>query len=115
MDKLETSLEKVKEQMTDPASAVVENSETTKEKKVATKKTPKKKVAAVKAAKTNGHAKDTDGLVSLKALCSTLKMAPRLARIKLRKAEIENPGRWAWREGSGELTKVRKLLSAASE
>jgi hypothetical protein len=112
VDKLGSALEKVKSQMADPDTAKIEES-TTEESTVATKtkKAPKKK-----AAKTNGAAKKVDkaedGLVSLKALAAELKIEPRLARVKLRKAEIENPGRWAWKDGSAELTKIRKLLSA---
>lgn len=111
-DKLSSALEKVKEQMTDPGSAKI-TEPTNEEKPVATKKAPKKKLT-----KTNGAAKKAtkekaeDGLISLKTLAAELKIEPRAARVKLRNAEIENPGRWSWKDGSGELTKVRKLLSA---
>jgi hypothetical protein len=50
-------------------------------------------------------------VVTLKALCAELKMAPRAVRIKLRAAEFKKDGTWAWKQGSAELTKVRKLLT----
>ena len=52
-----------------------------------------------------------DGLITLKALCTELKIKPRAARIKLRAADLKRDGGWAWKAGSAELTKVRKLLS----
>ncbi len=79
------------------------------------------KLSATLEAKANGKkpakaaskkVQEDDGMVSLATLAKELKIEPRAARMKLRKSEIENPGRWAWKDPSGELTKVRKLLSA---
>jgi hypothetical protein len=67
--------------------------------------TAKKKVAVNKPTKAEG------GVVTLQALAAELKIEPRAARIKLRNAELKREGRWAWKAGSAELTKVRKLLS----
>jgi hypothetical protein len=66
-----------------------------------TKKTAKKKVAA----------KADDGMITLRTLATELKITPRAARIKLRAAELKRDGLWAWKDGSAELTKIRKLLS----
>jgi hypothetical protein len=116
-DKLNATLEKVKEQMTDPDVAV--GDPPTQESNVSDEKKPRKR-KTVNAAKANGKKpakaaskkNDDDGMVSLATLAKELKIEPRTARMQLRKAEIENPGRWAWKDGSGELTKIRKLLSA---
>ncbi len=65
---------------------------------------PKKK--AVKAKPTS------DGMITLAALAAELKIEPKAARAKLRNGEVKRgEGRWEWKEGSAELTKVRKLLS----
>ncbi len=67
------------------------------------KKTAKKKVVKV-----------DDGMITLAALATELKMDPKVARVKLRKAELKRgEGRWAWPIGSAELTKVKKLLTEA--
>lgn len=57
-------------------------------------------------------AKTDDNVVSLKALAEELGISPAAARRKLRSAEIERDGRWAWKDGSRDLTKVRKVLEA---
>lgn len=66
-----------------------------------------KKKAPVK----NAPKADSD-LVTLKALATELKIEPRAARVKLRAAELKKDGTWAWKAGSAELTKVRKLLES---
>jgi hypothetical protein len=53
----------------------------------------------------------TDGMITLRALASELKIEPRAARVKLRAAELKRDGLWAWKAGSADLTKVRKLLA----
>ena len=88
----------------------------TKEKPV--KKTTAKKKAPKKVAKGNGAAKaakkEVDpNLVTLKALCKELKLDPRVARRRLRTADLKAEGRWSWQKGSGALSKVQKILSAA--
>jgi hypothetical protein len=122
-DKLGTTLERVRDQMTDPDVPVGgEDDSTTKGNEMSDEKKPRKRKTKVveTAAKSNGKkpakaAKskdDADGMVTLAMLAKELKIEPRAARITLRKAEVENPGRWAWKDGSGELTKIRKLLAA---
>lgn len=76
-------------------------------KKVVAKKVVAKKTAAPAAAKSNG--KDQ---VTLSDLCKSLKIEPSAARRQLRKAEVENPGRWTWDKGSKALQEITKLLSA---
>lgn len=64
----------------------------------------KKKVVKAKAT--------DDGMGTLAALAAELKIEPKAARAKLRKGEVKRgEGRWEWKEGSAELTKIRKLLS----
>lgn len=70
-------------------------------KKVA-KKVVKKKVAKA--------SKGTDGLISLADLAKEAKIAPASARVKLRAAEIERDGRWAFKDGSSALKAARKAL-----
>lgn len=51
--------------------------------------------------------------VPLKALCSELKVDPRLARRKLRREGVTGHDartRWTWKPGSEQLKKVRELL-----
>jgi hypothetical protein len=55
--------------------------------------------------------KTIDGMITLRALAGELKITPRAARIKLRAAELKRDGLWAWKAGSAELTKIRKLLT----
>jgi hypothetical protein len=55
--------------------------------------------------------KSEDGIITLRALASELKITPRAARIKLRAAELKRDGLWAWKAGSAELTKIRKVLA----
>jgi hypothetical protein len=51
-------------------------------------------------------------MVTLATLAAELKIEPKVARSKLRKAEVKRgEGRWAWKDGSAELTKIKKLLS----
>lgn len=67
-----------------------------------------------KVAKTNGAKPVSDG-VALKVLCKELKVDPRLARRKLRKAEISGHDardRWTFKPGSSALTKAREVLAA---
>jgi hypothetical protein len=64
-----------------------------------------KKVVKAKSVKTDE--------VTLATLCVELKIEPRAARIKLRKAKIAHGDRWEWKVGSAELTKVKKLLVEA--
>ena len=76
----------------------------------------KKKLVKKKA---NGIAakKEVDpNQTTLKQLCKDLKLDPRLARRKLRDAEMKADGRWSWKTGSNDLKKVEKILTAeASE
>src|ERR1700753_2678128 len=96
--KLNDALENVKQQMSDPESATIadppesSNSKTEENVDMSAKKKAKK-TKAVK--KTNGAAKPPadENTVTLKDLAKSLKVEPHAARIKLRKAEIENPGR----------------------
>lgn len=91
----------------------------TKEKSVSDeKKAPKKKSSAkkktsakkVSAKKTNGA---SENLVTLKQLCKDVKLDPRVARRKLRNADLKADGRWSWEKGSSALKKVTDVLSAA--
>jgi len=50
-----------------------------------------------KRAKKNIVTKADDGVVTLRALASELKITPRAARIKLRAAELKRDGLWAWK------------------
>jgi hypothetical protein len=68
-------------------------------KKVAAEKTPAKKVAAA----------DKD-VVTLAQLAEKAKMTPVAARAKLRRAELENPGRWTFNKGSKAEAAARKAL-----
>jgi hypothetical protein len=66
---------------------------------------PKKK--AVKAKPVTAD----DGMVTLATLAAELKIEPKDARRKLREADVKRgEGRWSWKEGSAELTKIKKLL-----
>lgn len=68
-----------------------------------------------KVAKANGNGKTPSDLVALKTLCKELKVEPRLARRKLRKASItghDARDRWNFKPGSGALTKAREVLAA---
>lgn len=54
-----------------------------------------------------------NGLIPLKTLCSQLKVDPRSARRKLRKAKINGHtarDRWTFKAGSPSLTKAREAL-----
>lgn len=68
---------------------------------------PKKKDPAPKAER------DAD-LVTLKELCFTLNVIPRIARRRLRKAStpVGTGARWEWKKGSPELAKVTEILQA---
>ena len=49
--------------------------------------------------------------ITLRALCAELKITPKSARVVLRNEGLKRTdGRWEWKAGSAELTKVRKLL-----
>jgi hypothetical protein len=75
-------------------------------KKVA-KKVVKKKAAAKAekpAAKSNGD------VVTVAQLAKQAKIEPSAARARLRKAEIENPGRWEFKKGSGAEKAARKAI-----
>lgn len=68
-----------------------------------------------KVAKTNGATKTASDLIALKVLCKELKVEPRLARRKLRKADItghDARDRWSFKPGSTALTKAREVLAA---
>jgi hypothetical protein len=129
VDKLTSALETVKEEMTNgevpPSDAdkpkteteendvpkkIVKKKVVTAKKKVVTAK--KKTVVASSPVKKTRTEKSDENLVTLKALSKELKIDPRAARVVLRKSKTANPGRWSWPVGSGELTKVRKLLSS---
>lgn len=88
-----------------------EEEETKMAKKVTTKKTPvsKKKTAVKKADK----AKTDDGRIPLKRICGQLGIEPRLARRKLRNAELsfhDSRDRWAFTAAQAE--KVKEVLRA---
>lgn len=74
------------------------------------------KKVTTKATKTNGSAPATKGDgVALKTLCQQLKIDPRMARRKLRKADISGHDardRWTFKPGSTALTKAREVLAA---
>lgn len=100
MDELENKLDDLKSDMK-------ENNVSEKKKAPAKKKVPAKKAAAPAAKKT----KD-ENTVSLKDLSAKLKIDPRDARKKLRKAGLKAEGRWAWPAGSADLKKVEEALKA---
>ena len=65
--------------------------------------------------KSNGTAKSADdNLVTLASLAEEAEITPASARKKLRGAELENPGRWAWPEGSKGLKEAKKILGLAA-
>lgn len=67
------------------------------------KKAPVVKTATVKA----------DGKIALKSICKDLKIEPKAARRKLRKADLSFHGkRERWSFAPGQATKVREILSA---
>lgn len=76
-------------------------------KKVKPAPAPKAKRAA--AAASNGADKTT-----LADICKSVKgLEPRAARRYLRQAKVKNPGRWSWPKGSGDIAKVKKVLTDA--
>lgn len=78
-------------------------------KTAAPKAAPKKKAAAPKAAKSD------DKSVTLKDLAKEMKLDPRVARRKLRKAGVGADGRYSWEEGSTALKKAREALASTEE
>ena len=108
IDKLDDSLEELKNDLNN------KQEDTTVEKKTAPKKKlPPKKAAKPVAKAAAKPAKEKDpNAVSLKDLCSKLKIEPRDARKKLRKAGIKAEGRWSWTAGSADLKKIESTLSA---
>jgi len=108
IDKLDDSLEDLKSDLNN----------NTEGKPVTTKAAPKKKLppkkAAAKPAKpAKAKTKKDPNSVSLKDLASKLKIEPRDARKKLRKAGVKTEGRWSWPAGSADLKKVESILSSA--
>jgi predicted nucleic acid-binding Zn-ribbon protein len=109
MSTVETQTEELKKEMGDLDTKEKSVSEEKKgPKKKAVKKTSAKKVTAKKS---NGHA--DENVVTLKQLCKDMKLDPRVARRRLRAAEMKAEGRWSWPKGSGALAKVEKALAAA--
>ena len=108
-DRLEKALTEVKAEMSNP-----ETESTPEEKKPVKKTTAKKKVAATtKKPATAKKAKKVvdENQTSLKDLAKELKLEARDIRRILRKAKIENDGRWSWAKDSGALKKVRDILT----
>lgn len=74
--------------------------------------------AAIKAAKAPAKKvvkAPVDGEVTLKAICAELKIEPRIARRKLRKAKLDSHDardRWTFKAGSATHTKVLGILKA---
>lgn len=76
--------------------------------------------AAIKANPAKAPAKKVvkapvDGEVTLKAICAELKIEPRIARRKLRKAKLDSHDardRWTFKAGSATHTKVLGILKA---
>lgn len=88
----------------------------TQEKMMATKKTVKKTPAKAAKKKAVTATPSTDGLIPLKAVCAGLKVDPRSARRRLRKAGLaghEARDRWSFKPGSTLLEKVTALLGAS--
>lgn len=111
IDRLEEGIEEIKNEMSNKENPVTEEKTKPAPKKAAPKKktAPAKKAAAAPAKKT----KDKDeNLVTLKGLSAQLKLDPRDARKKLRKAGLKAEGRWAWPAGSSELKKIEAALKA---
>lgn len=77
-----------------------------------------KVVKSVKAAKAPAKKvvkAPVDGEVTLKAICAELKIEPRIARRKLRKAKLDSHDardRWTFKAGSATHTKVLGILKA---
>jgi hypothetical protein len=79
-------------------------------KKVVKKKAaPAKKAAAKSEGKSTKKAADAN-VVTLAQLAKEAKIEPSSARVKLRKAELENPGRWQFDKGSKAEKEARKAL-----
>ena len=59
--------------------------------------------------------RDMSNITTLKQLCFELKVEPRIARRRLRKAlgNIGTGSRWEWAKDSAELEKVRTAIQAA--
>src|ERR1051326_328930 len=96
-EKLERPLDEVASDL----SQEPESTESNKPKKV--KKVAKKEVkkAAKKVAKkSTKQTESTEGKVTLAELASEAKITTASARRKLRDAELNREGRWAWDEGS---------------
>lgn len=60
--------------------------------------------------KADGGSKSDEKLVLLKDLAKEAKIKPTTARVRLRAAEVERDGRWAWKPGSSALKAARKAL-----
>ena len=109
IDRLEEGIEEIKNEMSNKENPVTEE----KTKPAAKKAAPKKKTAPAKKAAPAKKTKDKDeNLVTLKGLSAQLKLDPRDARKKLRKAGLKAEGRWAWPAGSSELKKIEAALKA---
>lgn len=82
-------------------------------------KAPAKKAATKKALPEGfGPRAVPEGNTGLAALCEKLGLKPVVARRKLRSAEIGKPeGQhgWYWKDGSKDLAKIEKVLSAKKE
>ncbi len=119
MKGLEEKLEGLKDKFQQP---VPEHGTITTEKKMAKKvdKKAEKEESNGKAdakAKKNGKAakadKDedsNDGMITLADLAGEAKISGAAARRKIRAAELERDGRWAWKDGSKSLKTARKAL-----
>jgi hypothetical protein len=107
IEKLERTLDEVETDLSNESDSSESKGQPKKVKKVAKAKKVAKKVAkkAEKSAK-----KDTDGLIKLADLASEAKITAASARRKLRDAELNREGRWAWEEGSKDLKEARKVL-----
>lgn len=112
-DSLTKKLEQIKEELKkplpdpEPEDVMAEDTEK-KSKKKGAKKAPKKvvkKVTSKKEAKS-----EKSNLVRLADLAKEADISPQRARQKLRGAEIDREGRWAWEVGSKALQSARKAL-----
>lgn len=80
-------------------------------KKVATKKKVVKKAAPAKAKSRPAKAEAGDeNMITLAELAEEADISPSVARAKLRRAELENPGRWQFKKGSSAEKAARKAL-----
>lgn len=112
-DDLNDRLDQIEKDLKESAPNPEEVPKPEKVKKVAKAKKVAKKGEEAEAKKSRKGKKEANGsenLVHLADLASEAKITTQSARKKLRVAEIERTGRWAWEEGSKALKDARKAL-----